>query len=362
MFEEDLKLQIWDYLNATALASYWVENPMDTGPYIGIDTLFGTDSKMGLNLSWIKGRKGVPVVLKTSAFDVEAVPRPRVGYTELKYNMPYFKESMYIDEELRQNLLIMLETGNQQRINTIMTRVFNDAERLIESARISRERMVMQLLTTGRVTMSNNGQAIDFDYGQDPANFVVSSAPWSDTVNADAIADIREIQEYNRDNVGTEVTRVLLNSVTFNKLLQQDKIKNSIYLINAIVVGNGMLVPTQVEQYFSSALGIEFIVYNKRYADENGITQKFVPDDIVVVMPSNNVGTLWFGTTPEEADLVSGVSQANTAIVDTGVALCTYKHVDPVTVVTKVSQLCLPSFEGGESVYVLDVSDGATRP
>ena len=48
-------------------------------------------------------------------------------------------------------------------------------------------------------------------------------------------------------------------------------------------------------------------------------------------------------------------SVANVAIVDTGVAVTTSKLVDPVNVETKVSQVCLPSFEAADQIVIADV-------
>lgn len=49
-------------------------------------------------------------------------------------------------------------------------------------------------------------------------------------------------------------------------------------------------------------------------------------------------------------------SNASVSIVDTGVAITTMKHDDPVNVETKVTMICLPSFEQADQVYILDTS------
>ena len=45
----------------------------------------------------------------------------------------------------------------------------------------------------------------------------------------------------------------------------------------------------------------------------------------------------------------------NVAITDVGVAVTTMKKSDPVNVETKVTMICLPSFETADSVFLLDV-------
>ena len=74
-----------------------------------------------------------------------------------------------------------------------------------------------------------------------------------------------------------------------------------------------------------------------------------------VLIPDGTLGTGWFGTTPEQSDLMSGTA-ANVSMVDLGVAVTTSKKVDPVNVDTKVSMIYLPSYEGIDNVLIADVS------
>ena len=78
-------------------------------------------------------------------------------------------------------------------------------------------------------------------------------------------------------------------------------------------------------------------------------------DDVFVMFTSGALGTSWFGTTPEQSDLMSGAT-ANVSITDVGVAVTTTKETDPVNVNTKVSMIFLPSFEAADQVFILDVS------
>lgn len=52
---------------------------------------------------------------------------------------------------------------------------------------------------------------------------------------------------------------------------------------------------------------------------------------------------------------MSGATDANVNIVDTGIAVTTYKTVDPVNVEMKVSMVGMPSFERANEIVILDV-------
>ena len=123
---------IFDFIQAPEMTAYWETLTQDQPPYLG-ETLFPADKKLGLDLKWIKGSAGLPVALKPSAFDVNAIPRPRLGFDKLSAEMPFFKESMYVEEELRQQLNMVLETGNQAYIDAVINRVFNDNMTLLSA-------------------------------------------------------------------------------------------------------------------------------------------------------------------------------------------------------------------------------------
>lgn len=345
-------MSIFDLIMAQEVVAYWDELKQDEAPY-PTEELFPVDKKLGLNLSWIKGSRGLPVVLKTSAFDAAAIPRPRIGFEKLETEMPYFKESKYVDEELRQQLNMVLETGNQAYVNTVMTRIFDDELSLLRGARASRERMRMMALTTGSIVMANNGQQFEYDYGIPAANKVDASDKWSDTTNSDPIEDIRQLKEDIYNRTGVTVSRAMCDNTVWKNIRNNEKIKNQIYAIRPIV---GALTNQMVREFISDQLdGFTVYVNEMRYTDEDGDTQKFMPADTFVVFPDGPLGKTWFGTTPAESDLMSGAA-ANVAITDTGVAVVTTKKVDPVNVETIVSMICLPSMEQADHIGIIDTN------
>ena len=342
-------MTIFDLMQSQELTAYWEELIQDEAPYPG-EELFPDDKKRGISLKWIKGSKGLPVVLKTSAFDVHAIPRARIGFEKLTAEMPYFKESTYIDEELRQELNLVLETGNQAYIDSVMNKIFDDETRLLRGARASRERMRMMALTTGIVSMAANGQAFTFDYGvTHKGNAKVA---WSDYVNSDPIEDIRVAKEKIQDETGAVITRAMCDGKTWRDIRNNEKIKKAIFVLTN---GVGAISDKQLRQYITDELDVDVVINDKRYRDENEATVKFMPENTFVMFPDGDLGKTWFGTTPAESDLMSG-SVANVSITDTGVAVTTIQKADPVQVETVVSMICLPSFEAADQVYILDTT------
>ena len=344
-------MSIFDLIKAPELTSYWEEHTQDQPPYLG-EELFPSDKKLGLKLDWIKGANGLPVVLKPSAFDVGAVPRPRIGFDKLSTQMPFFKESMYIDEELRQELNMVTETGNQAYIDAVVRRVFNDETRLLEGARARREEMRMMALTTGAIAITANGQAYNYDYGMPENHKVTVDTSWSDYDNSDPVEDIRRWMDMVEDDTGIRPTRGVCTRKTWGYLRRNQHIIKSLFVLSNGQVG--ALSDSRLTQYLMDELGLELIVYGKRYTNDAGVATQYVPDDTVVLFPTGTLGNTWFGTTPEESDLMGGKA-ANVSITDVGVAVTTMEKTDPVNVETKVTMICLPSFESADSVVIADV-------
>ena len=344
-------MTIFDLMQSNQLTAYWEELVQDEAPY-PCEELFPDDKKRGLSLQWIKGSRGLPVVLKTSAFDTFAVPRPRIGFDKLTAEMPYFKESTYIDEELRQELNLVLETGNQAYIDSVMNRVFDDEMNLLRGARASRERMRMMALTTGVVSMANNGQAFTYDYGIPSAHKTETKTSWSDHANSDPIEDMRSIKEQILDDTGVEVTRAMCDGATWRNIRNNEKIAKTIFVLSN---GQASVNDGRLRQYILDEVGVDVMVNDKRYVDENGQTVRFMPENTFVMFPDGVLGRTWFGTTPAESDLMGG-QVANVSITDTGVAVTTVQKADPVNVETIVSMICLPSFEAADQVGIIDTA------
>lgn len=344
-------MNIFDLVSSQELTAYWEEFTQDEAPY-PCEELFPDDKKRGLSLKWIKGSKGLPIVLKNSAFDAAAIPRPRIGFEKLSAEMPYFKESTYIDEELRQELNMVMETGNQAYIDSVMNRIFDDETRLLRGAAATRERMRMMALTTGVVSMTSNGQIYTFDYGIPSGHKSEVTTSWSDHATSDPIEDIRQAKEKIQDDTGAVITRAMCDGATWRHIRNNENIKKAIFVLSN---GAGTVSDQKLRDYIMDELEIEIMVNDKRYKTEDGTVTKYMPADTFVMFPEGELGKTWFGTTPAESDLM-GSGVANVSITETGVAVTTAQKTDPVQVETIVSMICLPSFEMADQVYILDTA------
>lgn len=340
-------MNIYELVTSENIKQYWLEKNQNTQPLIG-ETLFPYVREIGVKLEWIKGAKNQPVGLRLSAYDSKAIRRDRQGFDKYETEMPFFKESMYIDEEMRQKLNTMIQTNNRELVNQILAKIFDDVIGLIEASYVSLERMRMETLTTGALTLSSNGQSYSYDFGVESEQKKTVGTSWSDE-NADIIGDITQYVEDMKAK-GVNITRAICNSSVAKCFRTNKAIKNAIY-----VFANGAVNVTtnRAIDYIFNETGVRIVVSDNVYVNEEGNTVKYIPNDTFVMLPDGILGYTHLGVTPEESDLMNSLN-AKVSVNAEGIAITTYGTEDPVNVETKVSMVALPSFERANEIVIVD--------
>ena len=339
---------LFELLVSSNIVAYWLEANVNSQPMLG-ETLFPTVREIGTKLEWIKGANNQPVALRLSAYDAKSIRRDSKGIEKFDTEMPFFKESKYIDEKMRQQLNILMQTNNQALINQILSKIFIDEIELIKASHIALERMRMQALTTGTIVLASNGQSYAYDYGVPTEQKVTVGKSWSDA-SADIIGDIANYVETMKAK-GVNITRAICNSSVAKYFKNNTAMKNAIY-----VFANGTVNVTtnKALEYIYAETGVRIVVNDDVYVNEDGTVVKYIPDDTFVMLPEGDLGYTHMGVTPEESDLMNSLN-AKVSVVDNGIAVTTHEEHDPVNVETKVTMVALPSFERANEVVIVDV-------
>lgn len=350
-------MRIVDVLTTKAIALYYTQVHSNDIPLLGL-AMFPRKKKMGLDLKWIKGHKGLPVMLQPSAFDTKSKFRDRIGIELTKTQMSYFKESMLVSEEDEQEILRVVESGDPYLIAALQN-IYNDAEALITSADIVAERMIWQLLTAtdGQPKISINANGVDYDYvygGTDykANNFVeltTATDKWSDTANSDPMSDIDMIVNKALAK-GVRLSAMIISPKTMGYLVANTKIKSYILAQNS--TANIFMNKAKVKEAIKEQTGINVIVYEKMFKDLDGADKAFVPDTTATFIPAGNLGFTWYGTSPIERTGM-GSKDADVSIVNTGVNVMKTIDHDPENTKITVDEIVLPSFESIDSVFIL---------
>lgn len=352
-------MNIRDVYNAKAIALVQTEVASNRIPYLG-EGLFPAKKKMGLDLKWIKTSKGLPVSLSPSNFDANSTIRSREGFIVKETEMPFFRESMLIKESDEQEIMRVQDSSDPYAAD-VLSKIFDDANTLIEGANVVPERMIMQLLSPAngspKIFIEANGVTYGFNYDQDGeykktnfAELTETTDKWSDTENSDPLDDVSVGMDSVEAKTGERPSILIVSRKTMDYLKQNKKIKSAILSQNA--TANIFMNDNRVKEIFSTELGVNIIVYSKQYKNEEGTVAKFYPDGFATLIPNGPLGNTWRGTTPEERTLMVS-KDADVSIVNTGVAVAVTVSNDPVQTKTTVSEIVLPSYERMDSTYVI---------
>lgn len=354
-------MNLREFFTPDAIAAYWAEVASNRIPYLGRG-LFPSRKKAGLDLSWLKGSRGIPVSLMPSAFDAKATFRDRIGFEKLETEMPFFREGYKIKEKDRQELLRIADS-NDPYAQALMARIFDDVADLIAAADVVPERMIMQLLfpVDGNAGISIKANGVDYTYNYDvdgawkTENYIALTGAdlWTAEDTADPFKVFKQAKDTIRAKTGSELTTAIMNTATFNMLAATAAVKNRYLTTSGLTLS--YLTDAEVKASVQGTSGLNIAIYDKMYRDEDKVAHAFVPDGYVCLIPSGSLGGTWYGTTPEEADLQGAGNSAQVSIVNTGVAITRIIEEHPVNINTFASEIVLPSFERMDEVAVVKV-------
>lgn len=342
---------IYELVTPKPIAQKWDENYLQREPYLG-EALFTERKQLSDEISYLESKAPAVRPLNLSSYDAKVISLGREGLNTKITTMPFFKNELKINEKLRKRLNEVIASGNEVLINAVLNDIYNDNQRLFEAAAITREMMRMQLLTTGTIIIANNGESYEYDFGVPAENKV--NANWHNAATSKPVKDLNKWASDVQNATGVRPAIVLMNSTTLETMSESDSIKNAMY-----VFANGTVDPDPIEaqDFVGRRARMRIVTYDKGYTPIGSDTfTKFIPDDVVVMLPAGAVGEGVFGTTPEESDLMTGATEAEVSIVDTGVALTAWKETDPVSVRLKASMNFLPVLNNAKTIVIADVS------
>lgn len=354
-----------EVVNAASIALTARENASNRIPFLGLQW-FPERKKQGIDLSWIKTHKGLPVSLAPSNLDTLPVIRARGGLSKEKTKMAFFREQMVISEEDALEIE-RVNDENDPYLRDALQSIYDDANNLIEGADVVPERMRMQLLATteGHPVIGIESDGVKYVYDYDPKGEyaaehyvkLAGNAMWSDHENAKPLTDLNNARK-TLVKKGKIAEYVLMNTNTFQYLLENAQIKNAILAQNP--TANIELTDENVISVVKARTKLTIVLYDKMFAEkqDDGTLKEeyFYPDNKCTLLPNGILGSTWYGSTPEERT-ARQVADVDVAMHGIGVAVATKTEYGPpaITSVT-ASETVLPSYENMDATFVLEVA------
>lgn len=320
-------------------------------PFIG-EMFFRPVKQNGLDIDLIKGKDDAPVALVSANWDTDVLYRDRIVFESLTAEMPYFKEAVKVDEKLRQQIIM----AQEQYRSPLLNQVFSRLESLVYGADVTAERLRMQILSTGTISIQENGVDKQYDYGfVSSKQLVTESTLWSATGAKPLNSFVAQIKAYKKAT-GNKAAYAIMNEDVFEKLASSSEVTT--YFSN---LSTPNLYPSDDAKraYLEQVSGVTIVIADDVYVkarDKSKTLVPYYPQDRYTLVPTLDMGETVYGTTPEEADLATGNdSVLSCEIIGNGIAVTTWKEADPVCVSTKVSEVVLPSCPLIDALYIVKV-------
>lgn len=358
-------LKISEVYSSQAIASLRTSDASNAIPYMG-EAWFPDRKLAGIDIKWIRSHKGLGVALAASNPDAQPTLRPRGKAEITKEELPMFRQSRLIKEHDLMELS-RIQGTEDPFLRPVVDSMYDDANDLLEGADIVAEMMRMQLLSANGGSMgisigTSDNMIYKYDYDKDGSwkkNHYVElkgDSTW-DNPKAKPLDDIRRGVQYLA-NTGTTAAFILGTSGTFDYLLDNEQVRNA--LITASGTSVAFMDSEAVGDVLQRRLRLAKKAYDKTYVGYDDAEKKFYPDDYVTIIGNRQLGNTWRGTTPEEMTVSGSLNIPNApvdiTVLPSGVAVAVQTKYEPAfKIITTVSQIVLPSFEGMDSIYVIKV-------
>lgn len=314
------------------------------GEYVG-PTLFPTQTTNKLSYEIIKGAKRRPVAANVTAFNTEADIASRPGTEKQTGQIPGIKRKIPLDEEF----LVALNRSGLGDNEYVRNEIFNDMDDMVDSCWARAEKMRIDAIAEGKIVIADEKIKATIDYGV-PAEHketLSGEALWSDHVNSNPIEDIQAWDLVMRQTVGVPMQRVLTSSTVAAHVVQNVNVRKMVYGSD----GSTRAITLNDVNQLLIGLGLPRIaVYDVMVDIEDDVTgvittERFFPEEKVVLMPNGSLGEFLVGPTPES--LLDGAIAEKSGIY--GIVYNTGK--DPVGIMTKAALTGIPTFPRAGEVF-----------
>lgn len=315
-------------------------------PMLG-DMFFPEKKIEGLDFKMIKGANNLPVSASIHGFDTETEIGSRDGASYSVEELALIKRKIKMDEKL---IIQLSSPRNTQEETQAINQIYNDVDNMVNSVRTRVEAMRMEAITTGKLTINENGVKTSIDYGT-PKN-QQSSTDWT-AADVKILDDIYNYTDKVVQNTGFTPTRALTSKSVLNILLTNTTIRKAILGVNS----DRIITKDMLNQLLSS-MGLPTIAtYDAQYRTQNAdgkyTAKRYFEDGKFVLLPDGKLGDTVYGLTAEEIELRG---KGDVKIESFGNIIAEiYSTKDPVARWTKAVATCLPSFPYADQIYIAKV-------
>jgi hypothetical protein len=282
------------------------------------------------------------------AWDTPAPMTGRAGVARVSGELAPLSRQIPLGEEESLRLRSLLSGQS----DPIISQIYADTEQMVRAVQARMEIARGQLLTTGKVTIAENGLSLEADYNLAGDHLVSASTAWTDHTNAVPLTNLLTwVDKYNDDS-GTIPGTILMSQTRLNDFYLNAEVR-------AAAASPGF-VPSRINRVTLDGILNDWALPPISTYDVkvrvNGVSTRVLPADKVYLLPpaDENLGNTLWGITAEAVKL-RGKGLIDAEEMPGIVALVTETD-HPVQTFTVGTGISLPVLGNPELLMVADVA------
>lgn len=260
-----------------------------------------TTNRLDVSTLTVRGRTA-----RFRAYDANVHVTQRDTATIKTVKLPPLSDSISVGE-LERIQMEMVRTGGTN-MAALTNAVYDDATNLTRNVQRRMEQARGDVLLDGKFTLTGEGGLLlEADYGVPGGNFVTAATLWSDTANANPLADLYSwTYAYNvTTGNGFDPGGMIISRQVLNYMLANTAIRTA---TGTILGANALLNRANLDQALD-ARGVPPIlaVYDTQ-VDIDGTSTRVLPANKVIFVPpdpENNLGYTAWGVSATSLELVN---------------------------------------------------------
>ncbi|MBK5243164.1 major capsid protein [Clostridium sp.] len=335
-----------EVFNTNELINYFKERVVV--PMLG-EALFPEKKIQDIEFDMILGSGGLPVSASVHAFDTKTQLASRQAIEKGIQTLALIKRQIKITEK---ELIKIQNPRNDAELAFVLAQLYKDAEKMEESIRVRAEAMRMEVISSGKIAIDENGVAVTIDYLVPAGNKLPFT--WSDPLTAKPLIDLETLATAVEAECGSRPSRALTSRKVVKAICATTSIKKAIFGTNS-----DKLVTLSLLNDLLSQSDLPILLVNEgKYKVETATgyaTVRYFPENIISMFGSATLGDTVYGLTAEEVKLI-GDGNMETASMVGNVFVGTYTSVDPVAEFTKSAATVIPSFPHADELGIATIT------
>lgn len=334
--------RIEEVFNTKELNNYFKERQVV--PMLG-ESLFPERKIQDIEFDMILGRGGLPVSANVHALDTATQLASRQAIEKGVAELALIKRQIKITEK---ELIKINNPRTDAELAFVLSQLYKDSEDMVESVKVRVEAMRMELISTGKIKIEENGVKVTIDYKVPTGN--KKSFIWSAVDTAKPLDDLSALADAVETSRGVRPTRALTSRKVANRICSCKSVREAIHGVNSAKV----VTMAQLNELMTELDLPKILIYEGKYkveATKGFDTKRYFPENAISMFGSETLGETIYGLTAEEVKLIGDGKMEEAEMVG-NVFVGTYTSIDPVGEFTKAAATVLPSFPHADELGI----------